>query len=197
MFRLETRPRCAVGAYTRNTTEQADKGGLMQGSKTLSRRTFLSTSASFVATGASLIMLPKGYAALGGALDDSQAHSSRVQGGHHTDDEMQKCIQLCQDCQALCIQTVMHCLKIGGHHAAPEHIRLLLDCAQMCETTAQYLLRGSSLHERICGLCAEVCQECAEGCERIATGDQLLKRCAELCRRCAGSCEHMGTKTKA
>src|SRR5262245_25907037 len=111
---------------------------------TLSRRTFLSTGASLVATGASLMMLPNVYAATHGGANEhvqelgSEAHSSLVQGGLHTDDEMQKCIDLCQDCYALCTKTVDHCLKLGGRHAAPDHIRLFLDCAQICDTTAQY-----------------------------------------------------------
>jgi hypothetical protein len=168
---------------------------------TLNRRTFLSTAASLVATGASFIILPKGYAATRGGVDDpaqvrrSQAQPSVVQGGHHTDDEIKKCIQLCQDCHAVCIRTVEHCLKLGGPHAAPDHIRLLLDCAEICETTAHYLLRGSSLHERICGVCADVCRDCAENCLQIAGEDQIVKECADLCRRCADSCERMSSKT--
>ena len=75
---------------------------------------------------------------------------------------MQKCIQLCRDCHAMCTQTIAHCLKLGGRHAAPDHIRLMVDCAQMCETTAEYLLRGSPFHERICGVCSEACEQCGK-----------------------------------
>jgi hypothetical protein len=170
---------------------------------TISRRRFLSTGASLVATGASFMLLPNGYAAPHGGSNDrmeepgSGAQPSVVQGGHHTDDEMQKCIDLCQDCHALCTQTVMHCLKLGGRHAGPDHIRLLLDCAQICETTAHYLLRGSSVHERMCGLCAEVCRQCGENCVQVAGDDQMVKQCAEMCRRCAGSCERMASKVAA
>jgi hypothetical protein len=170
---------------------------------TMSRRGFLSTGASLVATGASFMILPNGYAVPRGEADDPvqepglEAQPSVVQGGHHTNDEMQKCIQLCQECHALCTQTVVHCLKLGGRHAAPEHISLLLDCAQICETTAQYLLRGSSLHERMCGLCAEVCRQCGQNCVQVAGDDQMVKQCAEMCRRCADSCERMASKVAA
>ena len=160
---------------------------------TINRRTFLSAGASLVATGASFTILPKVYAEIHG----SDAQPSPVQGGHHTDDEMAKCIELCQDCQALCIRTVGHCLQLGGRHAAPDHIRLLLDCAEICETTARYLLRGSSLHDRMCGLCAEVCRQCADNCVQVAGDDQMVKQCAEMCRRCAGSCERMASKVAA
>lgn len=166
---------------------------------TVNRRTVLSASASLLATGASFLLLPSGYAAVLSGADErmhelgSEPRASLVQGGHHSDDEMKQCIQLCQDCHALCLQTVDHCLKLGGRHAAADHIRLLLDCADMCETTAHYLLRGSSFHERICRLCADVCRQCGENCGQLAGDDELLKRCAELCRRCGGSCERMAS----
>ena len=170
----------------------------MRATTILSRRTFLSTAASIAAMGTSFMMLPKGYAGPVGRGDDRlQEHGSPVQGAHHGDDEMKKCIQLCQDCHALCTQTVAHCLRLGGRHATPDHIGLLLDCSQICEITAQYLLRGSSLHERICGLCAEACKQCAESCVRTAGDDQIVKQCVEMCGRCADSCERMTSKVAA
>lgn len=171
----------------------------MSAINTLNRRTLLSAAASLAATGVSLMMSPMGYA--GPRRGDDRMHEtdlgghSVAQGGHHSQEEMKKCAQLCQDCHALCTQTIQHCLKLGGRHAAPEHIGLLLDCAQLCETTAQYLLRSSSLHERICDICAEVCRQCAENCVQIARDDQVLEQCVETCRRCADSCEHMSPKS--
>src|SRR5262245_8593933 len=55
---------------------------------------------------------------------------------HHMNEDMKRCIRLCQDCHTLCIQTIGHCVKVGGRYAAPDHIRLLEDCAQMCATTS-------------------------------------------------------------
>ena len=165
----------------------------MSAINTINRRSFLTSGASLVATSASFMMLPNAYA----ASHSSESQPSLIQGGHHADDEIGKCIELCQDCHALCTQTVGHCLKLGGRHAAPDHIRMLLDCAEICETTAQYLLRGSSLHERMCGLCAEVCGQCADNCAQVAGDDQMVKQCAEMCRRCAGSCERMASTAAA
>jgi hypothetical protein len=110
---------------------------------------------------------------------------------------MERCIDLCQDCHALCIQTIRHCLELGGRHAMPEHIRLLEDCAEICETSANYMLRGSSFHDRMCNLCAEVCRYCADSCGHVAAEDHKIKQCADLCRRCAGSCERMGPRAEA
>jgi len=161
---------------------------------TLSRRKFLLTSASLMATGASFMILPKGYAAL---ESGSEAHSSLIQGGHHSDDEMQKCIQLCRDCNAMCVQTISHCLKLGGRHAGVDHIRLFEDCAQMCVTAADYMLRESPFHDRICRLCSDLCKQCGKDCEQVAGDDQMIKQCIDMCRKCAGSCDRMASKVAA
>src|SRR5206468_6305763 len=50
----------------------------------------------------------------------------------HADDyseQMLVCIQNCQDCHRACLQTLTYCMKQGGRHAEPEHLRLLMDCA--------------------------------------------------------------------
>ena len=159
---------------------------------TVDRRAFLSTGASLVAAGVSFMILPKVYAATG-----SEAQPSPGQGGHHTNDEMQKCIQLCRDCHAMCTQTIAHCLKLGGRHAAPDHIRLMVYCAQMCATAADYMVRESPFHDRICRLCSDLCKQCGKDCEQIAGDDQMVKQCLEMCRKCAGSCERMSSKTAA
>jgi hypothetical protein len=110
---------------------------------------------------------------------------------HQISADMRECISNCTECHAICTETAQHCLGMGGAHAAPEHIGLLLDCAQICATSADFMLRGSALHSRTCGVCAEACQRCAEDCERLAEGDETMLRCAELCRRCAESCRRM------
>ena len=121
-----------------------------------------------------------------------------VQGGHHSDDEMQKCIQLCRASPTpMCTQTIAHCLKLGGGYVTPDHIRLMVDCAQMCATSADFMLRESPFHDRICRLCSELCKQCGKDCEQAAGDDQMVKQCAEMCRRCAGSCERMASKAAA
>lgn len=110
----------------------------------------------------------------------------------HPSDEMARCIENCQACHGICLETAMHCLGMGGEHAAADHIRLLLDCADICQTSADFMLRGSPLHARTCGVCAEVCERCATDCERFGD-DASMKACAELCRRCAESCRRMAS----
>lgn len=110
---------------------------------------------------------------------------------HELSAEMRECIANCTQCHNVCTETAMHCLGMGGDHAGPRHQRALLDCAQICATSADFMLRGSDLHARTCGVCAEACERCAEECERLAGGDQLMLQCAATCRRCSESCQRM------
>ena len=120
---------------------------------------------------------------------DVHSRSRRAKMPHHISDEMRRCIDECQSCAAICLESVPHCLELGGKHAAAEHIRTLLDCAEACQTAANFMLRTSDLHGRVCEVCAEVCERCAEECERF--DDAQMRRCAEECRRCAESCRAM------
>lgn len=102
---------------------------------------------------------------------------------------MIECIENCTDCAAICEETVQHCLEAGGDHAAPDHIRLLLDCVAICRTSAGFMIRGSDLHSETCRACAETCARCAAACGQF--DDEQMKACADLCRRCADSCAGM------
>ncbi|MCY1044415.1 four-helix bundle copper-binding protein [Corallococcus sp. bb12-1] len=105
-------------------------------------------------------------------------------------DEMQACINHCLACHRLCLETLADCFQKGGTHTEPGRLRLLMDCADICETSARFLLRGSRLHSRTCFACAEVCGPCAAACEQ-KDAEHLMKACAEACRRCEESCRRM------
>jgi hypothetical protein len=108
--------------------------------------------------------------------------------------DVRECAELCEDCHRICIETAAHCLAAGGKHSEARHVRLLLDCAEICQTSANFMARGSDLHHHTCAACAEVCDRCAESCERIGD-DETMRQCADLCRRCADSCRRMSGTT--
>jgi hypothetical protein len=110
---------------------------------------------------------------------------------------MQDCISNCLDCHLVCLATIAYCLEKGGDHAAPEHIRLLQDCAQICIASADFMLRRSPMHRMTCRICADICNACADDCSKLAD-DETMVLCAETCRRCAQSCAEMaGADRKA
>ncbi len=103
---------------------------------------------------------------------------------------MSDCVAECEKANRACLETLRDCLERGGAHVAPAHVRLLLDCAEICQMTANFMLRGSAVHGIACGACAEVCERCAESCETFS-GDSKMAACAETCRTCAKSCREM------
>jgi hypothetical protein len=107
----------------------------------------------------------------------------------HTD--LEHCIRQCEECHHICLMTVNHCLEMGGKHADPAHIRLLLSCAEICQTSANFMLLSSAQHGLTCGVCAEVCERCAEDCLNIDPDDAKMKACAQACLSCAESCRQM------
>jgi hypothetical protein len=104
--------------------------------------------------------------------------------------EMQECIEACTFCHDACLDTVSYCLEKGGMHAEAAHIRLLLDCAEICQTSANFMLRGSEQHGYTCATCAEICRRCADDCARFGD-DPQMQLCADACRACAESCARM------
>jgi hypothetical protein len=112
----------------------------------------------------------------------------------HTPQELERCIESCQECHEVCLRTLSYCIEKGGRHAAAAHLRLMLDCVEICRTSADFMLRGSELHTATCRACAEVCERCADDCERMRD-DETMRRCAETCRRCAQSCAEMAGVT--
>jgi hypothetical protein len=105
--------------------------------------------------------------------------------------EMKECIEWCQACAEICASSIAHCLTRGGAHAEPDHIGLLIDCAEACRASLSFLQRGSPLHASSCAFCAGVCKQCEESCEELQSDDEVMKRCADACRSCFESCRKM------
>lgn len=107
---------------------------------------------------------------------------------YRVSDEMQACIDACLNCYDTCLGMAMgHCLEEGGEHVAPDHFRLMMACAEICRTSAHFMLIQSPHHRHLCQECADICDECARDCERL----DGMKACVDACRRCAEHCRRM------
>jgi hypothetical protein len=107
---------------------------------------------------------------------------------HHLSPAMKACIDDCLACYATCLGTAMnHCLEAGGEHVAPPHFRLMMACAEICRTSAHFMLINTPHHAHTCRECAEICAECADDCARIGG----MEDCVRACRTCAESCRKM------
>jgi hypothetical protein len=106
------------------------------------------------------------------------------------DEDLQRCIEHCLECYRVCNETANgYCLEKGGEHTRPAHMRLMIDCSEICRVGADFMMRQSQRHPEVCALCADICDECAEECSRYA--DEDMRLCAETCRNCAASCRDM------
>ena len=122
-----------------------------------------------------------------GPRGDVDLHEQADEQAH---DAMQECIEECLNCHAVCTITLQHCLATGGEHTEVNLVGVLLDCADICQTSANLMLRGSPYHLVTCGACAELCRACEEAC-RSVTGDEQLAHCADVCATCAEVCDRM------
>ena len=97
-------------------------------------------------------------------------------------------IEACNRAHGVALGMAMnHCLDAGGDHVAPKHFRLMADCAAMCATAADFMLRSSEFHAASCRLCADICDACADSCANL----DGMADCVRACRDCAAACRAM------
>src|SRR5260221_5646637 len=94
---------------------------------------------------------------------------------HMASAEIRACIDNCTECHRICVETSAYCLQSGGQHAGATHLGLLLDCAEICATSADFMSRGSELHSLTCGVCADVCARSARSCQAFGTAGQMKR----------------------
>lgn len=103
--------------------------------------------------------------------------------------EMQNCIDNCIECQKVCFQMAMtqDWQQAAGKPVEQDLFRLLINCAEICHVSANFMLSNSPLHAAVCAACADVCDSCAKSCDEAGG----MAECAQASRRCAESCEDM------
>lgn len=97
---------------------------------------------------------------------------------------LQACVQACDDCQRILLDAAR-----GGADGASGRAmrRLLLDCAEICEATANYASAGSVFLPEVVAACVRLCDECGAACEALPA-DAGLDACIDACRRAAAAC---------
>ena len=121
------------------------------------------------------------------ALAPGNAHAAESERSQ-VESPFQENIDACLDCHSMCLRMAMtFCLERGGRHVEQKHLRLMLNCAELCQTSANFMLSDSPMHGRVCLICAEACEACAKSCEQV--GD--MRECVEECLSCAKSCRSM------
>jgi hypothetical protein len=104
--------------------------------------------------------------------------------------EMRACIEATSTCYTVCTETLRYSLNGGGLDSELDHIRFLIDCCEICQTTQNTLLRGSDLGILLATVCVEACEKVAESCRQV-DGDAQLLECAEVCDDTANCCRQL------
>ncbi|MDP2313612.1 MAG: four-helix bundle copper-binding protein [Pseudomonadota bacterium] len=104
-------------------------------------------------------------------------------------------IVACLDCAFVCNSCADACIAEDKVKTLQRCIRLDLDCAAICATTAGLLSRAydadaSTLRAQL-QACLAACVACAEECERHAGQHEHCRICAETCRTCERACQQV------
>jgi hypothetical protein len=95
------------------------------------------------------------------------------------------CLRAHEACEA----AVAHVLR-RHDGAVDERVGTLLDCADVCRTTARQIRHGSPLLRGTAGVAAELCERAAEACAALA-GVPVMSTYADACRRTAACCRRV------
>ena len=110
-----------------------------------------------------------------------------------------RCIEECLDCNASCTACADASLSEPDSQDLIGVVRRSLDCADVCEATAQVVTRQNACRlpviRAVVEACATACLACAEECERHAAHHEHCRICAEVCRRCKKACDDVRATT--
>lgn len=95
------------------------------------------------------------------------------------------CLRAHEACEAAVTQVLR-----GEDGAVDERVGTLLDCADVCRTTARHIRHASPLLRGTAGVAAELCERAAEACAALASAPAMLTY-AEACRRSAACCRRV------
>jgi hypothetical protein len=107
-----------------------------------------------------------------------------------------RCIEACSDCAQACTQCADDCLSEHQPQDLVKCIRLNLDCADVCGTTARMISRQTEYDANVARAmleaCIAACRSCGDECERHGRhGMEHCTVCAEQCRRCEDACRSL------
>lgn len=103
------------------------------------------------------------------------------------------CAKACDDCARICNLCAAHCTKmaVDGKKEHLATVRTCVDCASICKSASEIVIKSGPFSDLICTACADACKRCGDACEKHADHDPIMKQCAAECRRCEKACRMM------
>jgi len=105
--------------------------------------------------------------------------------------EVRSCVEATSACYTACTETLTYSLDVGADLSEPQHLRLLIDCCEVCQTAQNILLRASELSMMLAAVCVEACEKVADHCRQLDASDEQLAACAEVCDHTADCCRQL------
>ncbi len=109
----------------------------------------------------------------------------------NTTDKYQKCIDACNKCAQACYECFTACLNEPDTNARKNCIKLLVECAMMCQMSAATMSMDGQFAKPHCQMCAQICKKCAQECSMFK--DTHCQKCADICRMCEAECNAMSS----
>jgi hypothetical protein len=107
-------------------------------------------------------------------------------------DKLAQLIQQLNECASTCTACADACLGEKMAAELAHCIRLNLDCADICQTTARVVTRigapESVVIQTLLQTCIAICEACGQECASHAQMHAHCHVCAETCLRCENAC---------
>lgn len=97
-----------------------------------------------------------------------------------------KLLKTLQECGAVCDNMTTMVLTKPDLQFRTNQLQLLRDCANICDTTENFVARNSPFAKTIADECAYICETCGTECSRFP--DMESQRCAQICFKCVDEC---------
>ncbi len=101
----------------------------------------------------------------------------------------QSCIDTCNKCAQECYECYEACLNEPDLNARRSCVKILIECANMCEMASGLMSINSRFAKDHCKMCATVCDTCTTLCNMFK--DDHCQKCADICSICANECRSM------
>ena len=114
-----------------------------------------------------------------------------------TNDALIRAVEAAYGCAATCRICADACLGEAMVADLVQCIRLNLDCADVCSTTAKVLSRpgpDTSTWRSLLQACIDACTACCDHCRHH--GDDHCQACADDCQACIDACQALLEQTR-
>jgi len=93
-------------------------------------------------------------------------------------------VNVLDNCAAECFSTMS---QLAGRPDREIQIKLLHDCARICESQVTFTVVGSIFSKQHAAFCAIICETCGYECAKFP--DPMSQHCSRVCLHCAEMCK--------